>query len=154
MIQAVQLPTWFYLLITSGLDQSTLKGKQGSQGVAIALSPDGTSAWKAAGGETHIDIGARVMAIRLLLKDHQNRDIGVFLISAYAPVGNASDDVWNIYLDQLDECIAKKKHDDILVIGSDCNSSTGYATEQSDGPLGGFGLQHINDQFVQRFRQL
>ena len=64
-----------YTLITSGLDQSPLKGKRGSQGVVIAFSPDGTSAWKAAGGETHIDIGARVMAIRLLLKDQQNRDI-------------------------------------------------------------------------------
>ena len=68
-----------YTLITSGFDQSTPKGKRGSQGVAIALSPDGTLAWKAAGGETHIDIGARVMAIRLLLMDQQNRDIGVFL---------------------------------------------------------------------------
>ena len=85
-----------YTLIASGLDQSPLKDKRGSQDVAIALSPDGTSAWEAAGGETRIDIGARVMALRLLLKDQQNRDIGVFLISAYAPVGNASDDVWNI----------------------------------------------------------
>ena len=82
------------------------------------------------------------MAVRLLLKDQQNRDIGVFLISAYAPVGNASDDVSNIYLDQLDKYIAKKNHDDILVIGSDCNSSMGHATEQSDSPFGGFGTAY------------
>ena len=71
-----------HMLITSGLDHAVLKGKRGSQGVAIALSPDGVSAWKAAGGEAHTDFGARVMAVRLLLKDQQNRDVGVFLISA------------------------------------------------------------------------
>lgn len=134
-----------YMLITSGLDQSLLEGKRGSQGVAIALSPDGVSAWKAAGGETHTDLGARVMAVRLLLKDRKNKDVGVFLISAYAPVGNASDDVWDVYFDQLDRCMGRKQNDDILVIGSDCNSSLGYAKEENDGPLGCYGLQHTND---------
>ena len=134
-----------FRMITAGLDQTLLKGKRGSQGVAIALNPDGVSAWKAAGCESHTDLGARVMAVRLLLKDKQSRDVGVFLISAYAPVGNAPDDVWDIFFEQLDRCIARKKREDILVIGTDSNSSMGRATEQNDGPLSSFGLPHVNE---------
>ena len=83
-----------YILITSGLCQSEIKGKRGSQGVGIALNQEGVIAWKAAGTEAHTDLGARVIAVRLLIKDHCNKDVGVFLVSAYAPVGNAPDDIW------------------------------------------------------------
>ena len=31
-----------------------------------------------------------------------NMDVGVLLISAYAPVSNASDDIWSEYYEQLD----------------------------------------------------
>ena len=134
-----------YVLITSGLDPAVLKGKRGSQGVAIALSPDGVTAWKAAGGEVHTNLGARVIAVRLLLKDQHNRDVGVFLISAYAPIGNASDDVWDTYFEQLDRCFARKKPNDILLIGTDSNSSMGHSSDRNDGPLGCFGLQHTNN---------
>ena len=79
------------MIITSGLDKTLLAGKRGSQGVAIVLSEDGVIAWKAAGCEIHTDLGARVMALRLLVKDYQNRDVGLFLVSAYAPVGNAAE---------------------------------------------------------------
>ena len=34
---------------------------------------------------------------------------------------------------------------DILVIGTDTNSSMGHASENDDGPLGNFGLPHVND---------
>ena len=78
-----------YRLITSGLKRGNYKGNRGSQGVGILLSPDGIAAWNAAGMEIHTDLGARLIAIRLLLKDHQKRDVGVFVISAYAPIGNA-----------------------------------------------------------------
>ena len=132
-------------MISTGLDAALLKGKRGSQGVAIALNPDGVIAWKAAGCESHTDLGARIMAIRLLLKDQQKRDVGVFIISAYAPVGNAPDDVWDIFFEQLDSCIARKTSNDILVIGTDTNSSMGHAIENDDGPLGNFGLPHVND---------
>ena len=60
--------------------------------MGILLSPDRVSAWKAAGMETHTDLGARIIAVRLLLRDHQNRDLGVFLVSAYAPIGNAPEE--------------------------------------------------------------
>ena len=46
--------------------------------------------------------GALVIAVRLLLRDRANRDVAIFLVSVYAPVGSKSDDIWNEYYDQLD----------------------------------------------------
>ena len=84
-----------YKLISSGLDRTSQLGNRGSQGVAIVLNPDGVEAWKAAEYEKHIDLGARVIAIRLLLHDHERRNIGLFLVSAYAPIGTAPEDEWD-----------------------------------------------------------
>ena len=133
------------MIITSGLDQEDMRGKRGSQGVAIALNPDGVLAWKAAGCEAHTDLGAHVMAVCLLLKVLQNIVVGVFFISEYAPVGNAPDEVWDMYFEQLDRCMVRRQNADILIIGSDCNSSMGHATENWGGPLGYYGVQHSND---------
>ena len=68
-------------LITVGLD-AVDQCRRGSQGVGIALSARGTDAWKASGSVVHQDFGARVLAIRMILKDPQNRDVGLFLVSA------------------------------------------------------------------------
>ena len=131
-------------LISTGIEKANQLGNRGSEGVAIALSPDGVTSWKAAGCESHTDLGSRVMAIRLILKDHQRRDVGLFLISAYAPVGNAAEEVWDSYFLQIDRCMARKNKKDILVIGTDCNSSMG-CQNGIDGPLGRFGIPHVND---------
>ena len=139
-----------YKLITSGLSMTDQLGKRGSQGVAIALNPDGVTAWKAAEYEKHTDLGARVIAIRLLLKDHERRDIGLFLVSAYAPVGKATDSEWDNYLDQLTECISRKNSNDILIIGTDTNSSMGISNDKDD-PIGTFGIAHVNES-GKRFR--
>ena len=85
------------------------------------------------------------MAIRLLLEDQKKRDVGVFIISTYAPVGNTPDDVWDIFFEQLDNCIARKTSNDILVIGTDTNSGMGHASENYDSLLGNFGLPHVKD---------
>ena len=131
-------------MITSGLKRGNYKGNRGSQGVGILLSPDGIAAWNAAGMEIHTDLGARLIAIRLLLKDHQKRDVGVFVISAYAPIGNAPEEHWIDYLESLSLCIDRKRKDDILIIGSDCNSSMG-CSQNKNSPLGQYGLPHVND---------
>ncbi|XP_066918828.1 uncharacterized protein [Clytia hemisphaerica] len=133
-----------FKIISVGLDKNVQHGNRGSQGVAIVLNSDGEAAWKAGGYEMYTNFGARVMAVRLVLRDHENRDIGVFLISTYAPVGNAPEDEWDLYFDQLSSCIAKKHHNDILLIGSDTNSSMGTSSENED-PVGNFGISHINN---------
>ena len=65
----------------------------------------------------------RIIVIQLLLKDTHNEDVSVYLVSAYAPVGNTPDNVWNEYLDKLATCIVQKRKSDILIIGTDANSS-------------------------------
>ena len=127
------------LLLLAGLPSNLQAGKRGSQGVGIVLNADGVEAWKAGGCELHNDLGARVIAVRLLLKDDTNRDVAVFLLSAYAPVSSAPDSVRDEYYDQLDECMQRKRHDDILVIGTDSNSSIGTVAlnnEHNAGPVG------------------
>lgn len=132
-----------YYLISSGQKETTCR--RGSQGVAICLSPDGVDAWNAAGLETHSDLGPRVVAIRLLLKDIHKKDVGVFMISAYAPVGNAPEHTWNEFLINLTTCLSRKRNDDILVIGCDCNSSMGVNCSKESSPLGNFGIPYVND---------
>ena len=148
--------------ILSGLDPASVICKRGSQGVGIILSSDGVNAWKAAGSEAHTDLGARVVAIRLLLRDCHNKDVGVFLISAYAPIGTAPDVVWDTYFDQLDQCISRSQPHDILIYHW-CNINISIGVENAplgntecmnrnyNGPLGKFGLRHINNSGL-RFR--
>ena len=121
---------------------------RGSQGVGIVLSSAGVEAWKAAGGILHNDLGPRVIATRLLVRDCQKRDVFIFLVSAYAPVGNAMQSEWDSFLDTLDTCLARMEHNDILVIGADTNSSMGVSVpRENDRHLkstGQFGMTHRN----------
>ena len=52
-------------------------------------------------------------------------DVGLFLISAYAPVNKAPENEWEGYFDKLITCLRRKRNKDIIVIGTDCNSSMG-----------------------------
>ena len=81
-----------YRIIHAGLTPEE-QSNRGSQGVAIVLSPRGVESWRAAGSVAHRDLGARVVAVRLLVKDAENREVGLFLISAYAPIGSADNTV-------------------------------------------------------------
>ena len=80
-----------YLLLTTGLPSKEVAGKRGSQGTAIALSSEAQAAWRLAGSELHVDFGARMIAIRLLVKDEKGIELYLFLVSAYAPVSTAPD---------------------------------------------------------------
>ena len=137
-------------LILAGLDPTAVRGNRGSQGVGIALSDSAVDSWKAAGSEIHTDLGARVAAIRLLTKDVRGKDVGIFLVSAYAPVGVAEQEVWDEFFDALDICLKRKKKDDVLLIGTDSNSSMGVVRQGGDhktclAALGKFGLEHVNE---------
>ena len=131
------------ILFLSGLEEDQ-QSRRGSQGVGIALSPLGVEAWKAGGCELHDDLGARVIGLRLLLKDSEERDVGVLLISAYAPDSSKSEDDWLNYLDQLDSCIQRKHPSDILVIGTDANASMGVSND-CNSTFGPFGISHTNE---------
>ena len=86
------------------------------------------------------------MALRLLFKDSEHRDVGVFLISAYALIGKAPENEWEDYFDKLTICLQRKRNNNIAVIGTDSNSSMGCKSgRQIDSPLGCFGLNHTNE---------
>ena len=134
-----------YRLITAGLDPKDVKCRRGSQGVAIALSPLAVSYWEAGGSEFHTDLGARVIAVRLSMMDRMKKEVGVFLVSAYAPVGVESQETWDDFFATLDRCIKRKRNQDLLFIGVDTNSSMGISGDRSSNAVGRFGVQHVND---------
>jgi len=75
-----------YLFLNSGLQPNLVKSRRGEQGVGIILSPTATVAWRSAGSVLHNTFGGRVIAVRLLVKDDRQQEIGLYLVSAYAPV--------------------------------------------------------------------
>ena len=133
-------------LLTSGLPES--KSRRSEQGVCIVLSPEALHSWKASGFEIHNDLGARVMGIRLLMKDNKNNDVGLFLISAYAPVGSAKQPLWDDFIETLELCISRKRLNDILIVGCDANSSVGTLSNQDNREgiesVGKYGLSYQN----------
>ncbi|XP_066933485.1 uncharacterized protein [Clytia hemisphaerica] len=138
-----------YYFLGTGLDSK--RSRRGEQGVGFMLSPLATNAWKAAGYEMCNDFGARVMAIRLLLKDESNNDVGVYLVTAYAPVGNAKQHVWDDFLERLELCIKRKRKNDVLILGCDTNSSMGTVLNNKDSntiSIGKFGLPHRNRSVI------
>jgi len=72
----------------------------------------------------------------------------VFLISAYAPVGAANQNLWDDSIEKLESCIHRKPAGDIFVIGCDSNSSMGVSQSRSNSDslrsVGSFGLKHRN----------
>ena len=79
-------------------------------------------------------------------------EVGLFLISAYAPIGNANQKPWDNFIEKLEICKSRKHSRDILVIGCETNSSIGtskkcsnYGSMRSIGP---FGLTHRNSSGV------
>ena len=109
------------------------------------MSQEGVIAWKAASSELHNDSGAHIIAIWLLQKDIHNKHVGVFLVSAYIPIDNTPDDVWNKYSDILTASLIWKCKSYILNIGTDANSSMETGSAHCDGPFGYFGLNHVNE---------
>ena len=142
------------MLLLSGLEENEMRTNRGEQGVGIALSPEAVEAWERAGKVLHDDLGGRLIAVRLLVKDHCEKEVGVFLVSAYCPVGNAKHELWEDFFERLRSCISRKETSDILLIGIDANSSLGIGKrgEQNMMPaVGPYGNPHVNASGI-RFR--
>ena len=76
-------------------------------------------------------------------------DVGIFLVSAYAPIGSADQSHWDDFMDKLDTCIARRLKGDIVVIGADTNSNMGVSNRRNTSnpmnSLGNCGLRHVNN---------
>ena len=142
------------VLLLSGQEENEMRSHRGEQGVGIALSAEATDAWKKGGKILHDDFEGRLIAVRMLVKDERERDVGLFLISAYCPVGNADQDQWEVFFERLRSCISRKEVDDILIIGIDANSSLGTVKREKQevmASVGPFGNPHVNASGI-RFR--
>ena len=136
-------------ILLSGLAPDANVSKRGSQGVGIFLSEAAVKAWRSAGSVVHNDLGARVIATRLLVEDIDGREVGLFLVSAYAPVGCADQAQWDLFFDKMDICLSRKRSSDILLLGADTNSSMGcdrayIGTTNILPTVGKFGIEHVN----------
>ena len=69
-------------------------------------------------------------------------------MSAYAPVSNVKQSVWDKYHQELEHCVAAAGKEDILLIATDANVSMGVCTGERDSVLGPFGIQHWNQSGV------
>ena len=85
-----------YTLICSGLP-SEKQSRRGSHGIAIALSSQAMNIWGQSGTET-ARVSSGVIAIRMMITNHQKRENGLILISAYAPIGVDSDEAFTSFL--------------------------------------------------------
>ena len=137
-----------FLFILHGYTPTEDTSRRGKGGVGIVLSQPAIQAWKDAGSVVYTNFGKRIIAIRLCLKDRNNKNIFIYLVSAYAPIGIADVNVWDTFLENLERCIHSKRESDILIIGSDTNSSLGTnnnpKNDNAMSSVGKFGLQHCN----------
>lgn len=123
---------------------------RGTKGVGILLETNAVSAWRTAGNFRHGDgDNGRILAVRMEVKDSRDKDYGLFVVSTYAPVGDASQQEWDRFFDDVHVCINKKKHDDVLWIGMDCNSSMGTEDDSTRqmgdySVVGKFGVHYRN----------
>ena len=144
------------VLLTAGLSSNETVNKRGSQGVGIVLGSSAVQCWEEAGCEVHHDFGARIIAVRMIAKDSTDADISIFLVSAYAPVSTMSDESWENYYGNLQDCIDRRRPGDILLIGTDSNASIGTKSdtdsyEEGYTPVGTCGIDHTNKS-GRRFR--
>uniref|UniRef100_A0A7M5V6L3 Uncharacterized protein n=1 Tax=Clytia hemisphaerica TaxID=252671 RepID=A0A7M5V6L3_9CNID len=121
-----------FKFILYGLNQPD-QSRRGSQGVGFILNQKAIKAWKDGGCELY-KISARIIALRLLLEEHQKKSVGLILVSVYAPIRVADEAQWSTFFNHLEHCVLKKHPNDLLLIGSDTNSSMGSVTRADDSP--------------------
>ena len=131
------------IIFSSRLDPNLVNSRRSEQGVGILLSKNPLTAWKSAGSIVHNDLGARIIAVALLVNDNMKNEVGLFLISVYAPIGNTNQKLCENVIEKLEICISRTHPSDILVTDCDTNSSIGtsnkhsnYGSMRSIGPFG------------------
>ena len=87
-------------------------------------------------------VSSQVIAIRMMISDHQNQENGIILISAYAPIGVYSDEAWTSFFADYDTAHKMCKLKDTLIAVMDGNLRMGTNDGNICGP---FGVTHTND---------
>eukprot|EP00957_Ditylum_brightwellii_P185148 14099550-Ditylum_brightwellii.AAC.1 len=68
-------------------------------------------------------VSARVIALRMTVLYYRKKEIGLVLISAYAPIVIAHEEEWSSFLHNFDTALQVCKPNDITLIGMDGSSS-------------------------------
>ena len=80
-------------------------------------------------------VSSRVIAICMMISDHQKRETDLILIRAYVPIGVDSDEAWTSFFADYDTALKMCKLNDTLIAGMDGNSSMGTNEEKYMRPL-------------------
>lgn len=116
------------------------ESRRGSCGVSITLSHRASMAWQRANREQHVDVGARLMAVRLEVRGgsrgkQYNRKLGIFLVSGYAPHSGKPAAEHDAYEEAFARLIARRQPGDVLLACVDANSSIGRGSLGGDDGL-------------------
>ena len=139
-----------------GVGPEKQESRRGSQGVSITLSRRATAAWERAHREKHLDLGARLMAVRLEVRCGRrgkgyHRKMGIFLVSGYAPTSGHPSADHDAYYAAFARLLTRRQQGDVLVACVDGNASIGHSSLGGDhdasgraGAVGPFGLPQLN----------
>eukprot|EP00957_Ditylum_brightwellii_P080712 6138582-Ditylum_brightwellii.AAC.1 len=82
------------------------------------------AAWGQSGMEL-VYISACIIALHMIVINSKNKDIGLVLISAYAPLGSQSEEDWTSFFNSDDKALQLCKRDNVIITRMDTNSSMG-----------------------------
>eukprot|EP00957_Ditylum_brightwellii_P033469 2536097-Ditylum_brightwellii.AAC.1 len=99
------------------------------------------AAWQHSGMKI-TQVSAWVMAIHLVILDDQNREFGLVLISAHAPIGTAEEEEWYTFSTNLDIATQISKKDNTILIKMDGNTSMRINNGSVCGP---YGINNTNN---------
>ena len=130
---------------------------RGSAGVSITLSHLAAAAWERTGRELHVDLGPRLMAIRLEVRcggrgRAYHQKMSIFLVSSYAPDSSKPAAEHEAYYTGLAVLLARRRSGDVLIVGTDANAGIGRGPLGNSsgggsgcaGAVGPHGLLHLN----------
>ena len=118
------------------------------RGVGVVLSRSATDAWDAAGRKKWVSECKRLLAVRLVFVDDQNKRVSMVVMSGYRPLV-----VDKVAQEEFDESVTRMfdsfANEDVVIFGADINGSVGV--EYGD-TVGKFGICRVN-QSGRAFRE-
>jgi exonuclease III len=128
--------------------RSAARGRA-SSGLAIVLSRAARRTWADSGELVH-RFGSRVLAVRLTVRDSEDKALEVMVVCAYPPTIAAPAAEKDEFLEQLGACIASRRSHEVRMIGGDFNAALGKrrAGEEEQrlrcSALGPWGVERQN----------
>jgi exonuclease III len=98
-----------------------------SCGLAIVLSAPAKRAWKDASSYV-ARYGHRVMAVRLKLRDSEDKALDILVVCAYAPTSDKPAAEREEFLSHLAACVESRRDHEMVLVGGDFNASIGVRT--------------------------